>query len=87
MHAQAEVLACFKRSSFSRSACMIIILMFQSPIHVAAAASNSDKCLELMLSDVDDPDIVNATTKDLRSPLHLTAIRGNFCGCLNCHVL
>ena len=39
---------------------------------------NDDDGLPLMLSDDVEPEVVNATTKDLRTPLHLTAIKG-FC--------
>ncbi len=52
--------------------------IFQSPIHIAAAAHNADKCLEILLADNNDPEAVNAVTKDQRTPLHLTAIRGQY---------
>ena len=52
------------------------LTFLKSPIHIAAAANNADKCLEILLTDLNDPEAVNAVTKDRRTPLHLTAIQG-----------
>ena len=45
-------------------------------MHIAAAAPNSDRCLQILLSDSGGGGGVNCRNKTGKSPLHLAAVHG-----------